>query len=452
MVTSRRIGRNSAAKEYRHPLLARISPFLSCLTGMPDPKATRPVRWTPLAASMAAVLMALNAGTTLAVRCEDALDCMGLDFARRARVGCTYNGLLKALERQASSVLPILKADLRLKARAAMKRIPLVSGWLLLAVDGSKEDLPRTLDHESEFGIGDNGAVPQAFVTSVVEVHIGLPWDWRIGVAKSSEKDHLIQMAPQLPAEALLLGDGNFIGYPVWSALQKEGRSFLIRVGGNAWLLKDLCPDAKIERRGDIVYAWPASRQNKAEPLRLRLLKVGSKSNPVYLLTNVLDRSRLSKRAAGKIYRLRWGSELFYRTLKRTMSYAKLNSKASRRARIELEWGLIAAAVLVLFGAEALAARKSDVRRLSLASLLRALRKALLQSADGDMTKMARKLQKAVAASVRDTYKRRASKASRHRPPTKNTPNPLKLKPPRVRCATATERRLAREKHPALAA
>lgn len=163
---------------------------------MPDPKAARVVRWTPLAASTAAVLMALNAGTTLAARCEDALDCMGLDFTRRNRVGRTYNGLLKALERQAAGVLPILRADLRRKCEVAMKSIPLVSGWLLLAVDGSKEDLPRTVDHEKEFGIGDNGVFPQAFVTTVVEVHTGLPWDWRIGVAKASEKEHLVQMAP----------------------------------------------------------------------------------------------------------------------------------------------------------------------------------------------------------------------------------------------------------------
>jgi len=68
---------------------------------MPDPAAKRQVRWTPFAASLAAVLMALDRGCPLHVRFEDAEACMASDFARRRCVGRTYNGLVKALERQA---------------------------------------------------------------------------------------------------------------------------------------------------------------------------------------------------------------------------------------------------------------------------------------------------------------------------------------------------------------
>ena len=90
---------------------------------------------------------------------------MATDFARRRRVGRTYNGLLKALERQAESVLPDLKAGLRRQAQGRLSRIRKIGNWLLLAVDGSKEDLPRTKDQEKVFGIADNGVVPQALVT-----------------------------------------------------------------------------------------------------------------------------------------------------------------------------------------------------------------------------------------------------------------------------------------------
>ena len=205
MRTDEQVGRCGCAGVYRHPLIAKISGCLECLASLADPKAGRSVRWTPMAAALAAVLMALDPGCTLAVRCEDMLACLAGDFTRRRRVGTTYNGLLKALERQAGTVLPLLKADLRARVRTALEKVPRVAGWILLAADGSKDDLPRTRDHEKFFGIADNGAWPQAFVTAIVEVRTGLPWDWRIGVARSSERVHLREMAPALPDDALLL-------------------------------------------------------------------------------------------------------------------------------------------------------------------------------------------------------------------------------------------------------
>jgi len=50
-----------------------------------DPKAKRAVRWTPVAAAMAAILMALDAGGTLGERCQDGLVCLDTDFTRRQR-------------------------------------------------------------------------------------------------------------------------------------------------------------------------------------------------------------------------------------------------------------------------------------------------------------------------------------------------------------------------------
>lgn len=444
MCTDRGIGDCGCARVYRHPLVAKISGCLGCLAGVADPAAARSVRWTPLAAALAAVLMALDPCCTLAVRCEDTLACLSTDFTRRRRVGKTYNGLLKALERQERVVLPLLKAELRTRVRKALEgAVPRVAGWVLLAADGSKDDLPRTRDHEEAFGIADNGVWPQAFVTAIVEVQAGLLWDWRIGVARSNEREHLREMTKDLPADALLLADGGFFGYPLWAELNTHGKSFLIRVGGNVHLIQGLFPDARIERQGDIVYAWPVQQQTKQPPLRLRLIRVGSKRTPVYLLTNVLDHARLSGRAAGSIYRLRWGVELFYRTLKRTLGYAKLRSRSARRGRLELEWGLVTATILGLIGTSALRRRRIDPRRQSPAALLRVLRAALLRGAGATRGAALVALDRALARAVKDRYRRRKPKRSRHNPPTVNTPRPHRLARPSLRRASAKERRRA---------
>ena len=54
--------------------------------------------------------------------------------------------------------------------RRCARSIEPTSPWVLLAVDGSKEDLPRTRDHEKVFGIADNGVFPQARGTLSVRI------------------------------------------------------------------------------------------------------------------------------------------------------------------------------------------------------------------------------------------------------------------------------------------
>lgn len=438
-------GGQSVPTVYRHPLLQNVSPFLRALDGLADTAAKRRVQWTPLAAGLAAVMMTLDTGCTLAQRCDDALHALRGDFTRSRRTGQTYNGLFKALTRQAPTVLPVLKTDLRRQGKSALAKVPRVAGWVLLAGDGSKEELPRTNDLEEHFGIADNGKCPQALITSVVEVFTSLVWDWRIGAGRASEKEHMKEMAATLPEESLLLADGNFVGYPLWSAMQEAGCHFLIRVGGNVSLIRNLFPGSRFDRAGDVVYVWPVNRQGKEPPLELRLIKVKGGKSPVYLLTNVFDRRRLSRKTAGKIYRLRWGVELFYRTFKRSLGLAKLRSRSASRARVELEWAMVTMSILTMLGIDRLHRRRVDPKWLSPATLIQALRGSLLRDAPPRSARSAASdLRRAINAAVRDRYRRRGPKRSRHRPVTADTPT-LQLKPPRIRRATADERRRAGE-------
>ena len=406
---------------------------MHCLVSVIDPSAKRRVRWTPQAASTAAVLMALDGERTLEGRFQHARRCMKYDYRARRRTGATYNGLLKALERQQDTVLPVVKSALRGHVQRRRRQIDPTGRWCLLAVDGSKEDLPRTQDHETVFGIADNGIYPQAFITAIVEVHTGLLWDWRIDGARASEKHHLLDMIPDLPDDTLLLADAGFVGLPIWEKLHAQGTPFLIRVGGNVHLLTDLWPQTQIQQKRGIVYSWPYAARRTSPPLRLRLIKVGSGRKAVYLLTNVLDPRQLPKNAAGAIYRKRWGVEVFYRTFKRTLGCVKLLSRAARRARIEFEWALVAMAIMTLLGIDALVKRRRNPRRFSPAQAIRVFRDAVQREPSSWHT-----LQRALGQCLTDTYTRRRSKQSRHRIVTTNTPT-IRLRPPVVRAATAKE-------------
>tara|TARA_B100000925_G_scaffold225335_1_gene173917 strand:- start:189 stop:1553 length:1365 start_codon:yes stop_codon:yes gene_type:complete len=434
-------GRCAVVCTYRHPLLKKINPFFRSLHGMADPTVTRKVQFNPLTCAMAAVLMAWDMPVKLATRWFDALGCLGFKQpdATQGSLGCTYNGLSKALVRQAPTIIPRLQNDLRKQIRERWNKIPRVGRWHLLAVDGSKIQLPATASCEKHFGIADNGQVPQALVSCIVEVFTGLLWDWVVDRGDGDEKSHLRQMSDTLPTDALLLADANFVGHQLWSTLMAAGCPFLIRVGGNIRLLENLWPALRFTGEGQIVYAWPKAHQSQVEPLTLRLIKVGCARKPVYLLSNVLDDQQLSSSLASRAYRMRWGVELFYRSLKRTLGAAKVTCRNADRARVQLHWTLVSQCVLTLMGLEHLPGKRLKSRRLSLAKLLSAVRQAMLgRTSHTTQQQIHQQLTLELQNALTDQYKRRSSKASRHRPRVKNTPT-LKLQPPIIRQASKDE-------------
>jgi hypothetical protein len=397
---------------------------------------------------VAAVAMALEVGRVLTERFTDVWDCLDSVLRGAEPVGQTYNGLLKALARQSGAVRPALAADLRRQALGLMRRTRRTR-WLLLAVDGTKLDLPRTSSNERRFGVADNGVAPHAFLTTVVHADTGLVWDWRIGRADASEKHHLIEMVPDLPKGALILCDGNFVGYPVWSELIRRGVHFIARVGANIRLIKGLVPEAEVEvdRRAGLVWVWPKGRRGSCRPLLLRLVKVGRGEKTVHLLTSVLDPRLLGRREVGDLYRRRWGIEVFYRSLKQTMGLGKLRSASAERAELELWWGVVALAVVSLLVLPAILRRHGDPTRASAAQVLRVLRRALRAGMCGG-ARSESELAASLASALVDGYERRRPKRSRHRPKTRNTPERPRPRPPGIQAATpAMQRRAAARPH-----
>ena len=174
-----------------------MSELLGSLTAVADPGARRGC-WSPLVAGLAACLVIFSGAPALMDRFADAMNCLGRVLPASAR-GRAYNGLFKALARQWRRVEGPLKKDLRRRATELADR---VHDWIILAVDGSKFELPRTRANRRGFGIADNGAGPQAFVTAIVHVLTGLVFDWRIGPAlaqpaqRTLYKDRFLQAHP----------------------------------------------------------------------------------------------------------------------------------------------------------------------------------------------------------------------------------------------------------------
>ncbi len=426
---SQRTGSSAKKPTYQKDLRHAIG---QCLPkrGLPLQSDDQRVRWTPRLLVTAAILNAWAVASTCLEAFGIARQAVVEMYPTRRRPGKSHQGFIKALGRQPVELLAVVVASLRRCTRSLAGKRWRENGWVVMGVDGSATDCPRTKANEQAFGYsGKKKSAPQQAFVMLFHVVTGLPWAWRRGDARADEVVQFRAMLDELPIKTLLLADAYYTTYDLLRSLGERGHRFIIRVGANVSLLEKLSYVVN-ERRG-IVYLWPKKKQAGNPPLALRLVKIRHKRQSVYLVTNVLDKSTLSNRDVGRLYRLRWGIEVMFRSLKQTMGYGKLRSESPAAARLELDWAMVGLWMLGLMTQQAMGRRPR--RDWSAAEAHRAVRCAM-GSLPG--RRPAGGLVSSLRKARSDTYVRSGSKKSRDYPRKKKRKPP---KPPKLRMATAKE-------------
>jgi len=402
--------------------------------------------WTPPALVQAALVWAWGEETALTDRFFTARQTIA-QLAGGQRESVSYQAFVKLLRRHSTLLLFALMEALQRRMRDDLAPSYRVAGYLAFGVDGTRIDVPRSLANEQAFGAAHcrtrrrgrrrradqkKAAAPRVWLTTLWHVGAGLPWSWTSGPTGASERDHLRDMLGWLPERSLLTADAGFVGYEFWQALLEAGHDFLIRVGANVALLKQLGYFRECAGR---VYLWPdAQARKRRPPLVLRLVVAHNGKHPVYLVTSVLTKTALSDRQLIELYRARWGVEVFYRSFKRTFGRHKLRCAAPDNALVELNWSMAALWAACLYAKHEQLARGEDLDRTSVAGVLRILRRALH---DPEL-----EIAALLAAALVDLYPRR-NKASRDYP-RKKTDAPGTA-PPKIIKANHAQIKLAAE-------
>ena len=294
-------------------------------------------------------------------------------FPQSGKVANTYQAFTKILRRWTSELVGLLQRTLRERMQRDLVDCWLVLGFAMFGVDGSRAELPRTRSHERAYSSSrkkrgsrkrrrrkkvsarhwKKSNSPQLWLTTMWHVGTGLPWDWRIGPADSSERAHLLEMLSALPEGSLVAADAGFAGYEYARAVLDSGRHLLLRVGSHVRLLKKL---GYARESANTVYLWPQREAKRRQPpLVLRLVVAHNGKHPVYLVTSIVSQRRLTDRQVVELYARRWGIELFYRHLKQTFQRRKLRSARAENARLELEWSLTGLWAMALYALSVLA-------------------------------------------------------------------------------------------------
>lgn len=401
----------------------------------------------------------------------------------------TYQGFMGALATWTPRLLPIVVGVLRQRMASLGGRFYRVAGWVLIGFDGSRATAPRTPSNEQylcapNYGHGKTAKyrkkksqgmrrrknqrqpaqppAPQAWITLLWHMGLRLPWEWRLGPSHASERDHVMAMIEQgrFPARTLLCGDAGFVGYPLWSCMQRAGLHFLVRVGGNVSLLTEHAHYRWVKvGQEQSVLCWPKDAlRSDQPPLRLRLVRVVVGKTSMWLLTNVLDPRALSQPMVVRFYQMRWGVELEFRGLKQTLNRGTLRCRNAQRLEAELHWSILGMAVAELLALKEQLERRPATQRTkpkrrydpshrSLANTVRALRGCLkdLNAAPQPGQDLASRL----GAAVTDGYRRTRSKKARYRPP---NPDKKPLGDPQIRRLDPEEKQKLKQFRPKKAA
>jgi len=363
--------------------------------------------------------------------------------------GRTYQGFLKQLRKWHVELQIRCMGELRM----LMKQDPLgrwrMAGFVVIAGDGSRIELPRTESNEAAYApkrrkrakgqekgkgqrprgkawrragnaqrqspesIAKKANSPQMWLTLFWHVGTGLPWAWRTGPSDSSERQHLLEMLAELPESSLIAADAGFVGYEFWRAVIEAGHHFVIRAGANVRLLQKL---GYARQYDHIVCVWPDAAAKKGmPPLVLRAVWVHNGKHPMCLLTSVLSKSRLSDRQIAKIYQARWGVEVFFRTFKQTFGRRKLRSHLPENARLEVDWSLVGLWAVCLLAQRELGKAGHDPSQLSPAGAIHAIQQTMThyrtrpEEPEESLRAMFRN-------ALRDDYQRTSSKTARDYP------------------------------------
>jgi hypothetical protein len=423
-----------------HQTLKQVMDWLlapAVFASLPGRKAAT---WKPRLLAATALVWATSELSTLHARFAQARKLITKIFRWHPAPGGSYQGFLKMLEKWQpelrDAVVPHLREQMQEVHRVQWE----TGGYAVFAGDGTRVALARSASLEATFapqrrrtkaGARTQSAgaqrapqtptaaarhkkatSPQLWLTLLWHVGSGLPWAWRTGPSGASERDHLVAMVPELPPQALLVADAGFVGYEFWQTLLTAGHHFVIRVGANVRLLRQL---GWTREHAQVVYLWPDYAARKHQPpLVLRLVVVQDGKQPVYLVTD-LAKSRLSDRHVATIYGARWGVEVFFRTFKQTFGCRKLRSHSAPKAQLEIEWALMGLWSVCLLGTRELSASGHAPVRLSPAGAIHAFQRTLREYRVRPETP-AETLWAQLRRARLDDYQRRSAKTSRAYP------------------------------------
>jgi hypothetical protein len=211
------------------------------------------------------------------------------------------------------------------------------NGFRLLAIDGTKKNLPYSEQLADFYGVPHGAHYPQMLSCALYDVLAKIPINLIWGPHEASERTMAQELIQELGPGDLLLLDRGYPGFEFFVKMLAQGIDFLVRLQDNGLFGAIKAFLAKGRRDGLVTINPPEelvrqrlqSGQQAPAPLQLRVVKVKTKGCKTALfVTTLTDRAKYPLRAIRELYHLRWEEEEFYKLVKELLEAENFRGKS----------------------------------------------------------------------------------------------------------------------------
>jgi hypothetical protein len=207
----------------------------------------------------------------------------------------------------------------------------------LLALDGSTIRLPHTKDIQNQFGVWkarQGRPSPMARLSQLFDPLNKITVDAIISPKSQGERqlaaNHLLHL---MPNDLLLLDRG----YPAWwlfALILSMDAQFCARISKKWKIVQSFL--ASGEKQRIVLLTIPNTSVKHAndlgldrQPLKLRLVRLGSEDKPVVLITSLIDMDKYPYELFSDLYHLRWPVEEDYKAAKCRIELENFSGKSA---------------------------------------------------------------------------------------------------------------------------
>jgi len=210
-------------------------------------------------------------------------------------------------------------------------------GFRLVAIDGTKKNLPQSKELAQEFGVPHGAHYPQLLSCALFDVLLKIPLNLMWGAHDVSERTMALELIKDLGPGDLLLLDRGYPGFELFEKLLSQGADFLVRLPDNG-LFKPVAEFlAQGHRDGKVTLNPPQElvrqRLKNGEPapvpIRLRVVRMRTKGSKTALfITTLTDKTAYPVSTLRELYHLRWEEEEFYKLIKELLEAENFRGKS----------------------------------------------------------------------------------------------------------------------------
>lgn len=210
-------------------------------------------------------------------------------------------------------------------------------GHRVLAIDGTKKNMPHSEQLAESYGVPHGAHYPQMLACALYDVLAKIPVNVMWGDYTTSERALALELIEELGAGDLVLLDRGYPGFELFEKMLRQGVDFLVRLPDNGLFraIKEFL--AKGHRDGlvtlrpseELVRQRLNSGQTAPAPLQLRVVKVRTPGHKTALfVTSLTDRATYPLRSLRELYHLRWEEEEFYKLIKELLATENFRGKS----------------------------------------------------------------------------------------------------------------------------